>query len=82
MNDAGPETIAGETIAADAQALGVAVAERALDVENSLSLARRLAQKHMFELVEIGFSHESAEHVASGALYDIQTVLLRALNDD
>lgn len=44
--------------------------------------ARELAVQHRDELLEKGFDRDDANHLATGALYDVQSNMLRALWPD
>lgn len=44
--------------------------------------ARQLAIQHRDELLDQGFERDDANHVATGALYDIQSSMLRVLWPD
>ena len=41
--------------------------------------ARQLAVQHRDELLDQGFGRDDANHVASGALYDIQSAMLAGI---
>lgn len=52
------------------------------EMRTVLHEARQLAVQHRDELLDQGFDRDSANHVATGALYDIQSAMLGALWPD
>lgn len=44
--------------------------------------ARLLAVQHRDELLDAGFDRDSANHVACGALYDLQSAMLAKVADE
>lgn len=58
-----------------------AIADVAGSLRESLFLARDIAIQHRDQLVARGMDMENANHVASGVLYDIQTLLVEKIRD-